>query len=325
MRLHDAVAAAAPFFVQTTTDNKIHRLPGAAEYAEAVKTAPVRYSLDDTAAALVAHNAFSDRNMMDTSLDLLRFPSTEFWIEWHDSGRARIINALGPTDPMGQGEKRGRAGAFVRAESCGRKGEIAIMWENESGDADLAPFLIDFDLDEPPSLVWGEGEPFTRKLKLEKTDILQKLFACMRFRMQDDWLTHYGRYSNNRSHFETAVSAGLKTVAGDFPFLASFCLMLSARGALNYQQSALDKLNAKRVRLGKTPLLDHVTVSLELGDKLAMMNGGQAGDRRASRLHHVCGHLVRRGSGLHWRRSHLRGDPRLGVITAKTVEVKSAA
>lgn len=325
MRLHDAVAGAAPFLIQSMDDNKVHQLPGASEYAQAVSKAPVRYALDDAAAALVAHNAFSSKNMMDASLDLLRFPSTEFWIEWHDGGRAKVIKDLGEADPMQDGAKQGRAGAFVKAEPCGRKGEIAILWENECDGVDLAPFIIEFDLDAPMLATDRAGEPLTRNVTLENTSILQDLFGCVRFRMSNAWRDYYERYSRNRANFEAIITTALKTVAGDFPFLASFCLMLSARGALSYQQSALDKLNAKRTRLGKPSLLDHVTVSLAL-DERGQGEGAVIGAaaRRTSRLHHVCGHLVRRGASLHWRRAHLRGDPRLGIIAAKTVEVRSA-
>ena len=41
--------------------------------------------------------------------------------------------------------------------------------------------------------------------------------------------------------------------------------------------------------------------------------------RRASRLHHVRGHLVRRGGKIFWRVPHIRGSARSGVIRQRTV------
>jgi hypothetical protein len=83
---------------------------------------------------------------------------------------------------------------------------------------------------------------------------------------------------------------------------------------------ALDRLNRSRIRAGKTPLLDHIEVlSPVLLDSSAGGHNGAALARRAPRLHHVRGHLVRRGSQLSWRVPHLRGNARSGVIRARTV------
>lgn len=324
MRLHDAVASATPFLIQTS-DQKVHRLPGAAEFSSAISTVPVRYALDDAAAVLVSHTAYSDRNMVDTSLDLLRFPSTEFWVEWNDAGRSRLFRDLVLDDPIKQLSKPGRVGAYVRTEPCGRKGNIAVLWENDSGEADLTPYSIDFDFDDPESLSQRAGASLTRHVHLSNSNVLQDLYGCAQFRLSDEWLSYYEQYSESRSHFEQAVTFGLKNIASDFPFLVSFCLMMSARGALAYKPSALDKLNAKRTRIGKEPLLDHVMVSLALDAGEGQGEAAAIGSRNISRLHHVCGHLVRRGSSLHWRRAHMRGDPRVGVISARTVQVKCTA
>jgi hypothetical protein len=38
-------------------------------------------------------------------------------------------------------------------------------------------------------------------------------------------------------------------------------------------------------------------------------------------LHHVRGHIVRRGNKVFWRSPHLRGDARLGVVRSRTVQL----
>jgi hypothetical protein len=41
--------------------------------------------------------------------------------------------------------------------------------------------------------------------------------------------------------------------------------------------------------------------------------------RRGRRLHHVRGHLMRRGNKIFWRIPHLRGTSRAGTIRTRTV------
>jgi hypothetical protein len=112
----------------------------------------------------------------------------------------------------------------------------------------------------------------------------------------------------------------LGTIAADIPMMLAFFLLLSTRGGLPRRVQSLDKLNRARARSGKAPLLEHIEVSAPL---LWEQNEAQAGDshggRRAPRLHHVRGHLVRRGSQLFWRVPHLRGSASSGVIRSRTV------
>ena len=324
MRLQDAVFAAGPTRVQTS-DGKIHDLPGPDQLSRDIAAAPVRYVLDDSCAALVTHTAFAQKNTLDEALDLLRFPTTAFWIEWHDAGRAKVMNALGLGDPMADPDKKGRIGAYVTADESGRRGEISILWEDTEFSANLSPFVIEFDFDDPSFAQAALGPALTRSVRLGDTDILHDLYACARYKMREPWRNYYETYSNNPGAFEAAIHLSIASVAIDLPFIAAFVIVLSARGALHYEPSRLAKLNAARARKGKQPLLDHVNVSLELDPDAASLNGGVSGaDRGSPRLHHVCGHLVRRGDSLHWRRAHLRGNPATGLINTRTVEVKTS-
>jgi hypothetical protein len=38
-------------------------------------------------------------------------------------------------------------------------------------------------------------------------------------------------------------------------------------------------------------------------------------------LHHVRGHIARRGDKVFWRLPHLRGNARLGVVRSRTVQL----
>jgi hypothetical protein len=115
----------------------------------------------------------------------------------------------------------------------------------------------------------------------------------------------------------------LATCAFDPPMLFAFLLMLSARGALPRRVVDVDKLNRARSRAGRPPLLEHIEVSAPLysSSPIAWPDSTRVLERRSPRLHHVCGHIVRRGAAVFWRVPHLRGNARLGHIRTRTVEL----
>jgi hypothetical protein len=83
----------------------------------------------------------------------------------------------------------------------------------------------------------------------------------------------------------------------------------------------LERLNQARLKAGRAPLLEHTEVSAPLLPEYRA-SGGRGGPehvRRGPRLHHVRGHLVRRGSQLFWRVPHLRGSAHAGVVRTRTV------
>jgi hypothetical protein len=82
----------------------------------------------------------------------------------------------------------------------------------------------------------------------------------------------------------------------------------------------LERLNKARAKCGKAALLDQMEVFAPLLPEYKSEHGGGSGaSRRTCRLHHVRGHLVRRGSTLFWRVPHLRGSARAGSLRTRTV------
>ena len=323
MRLQDAVMTAPPLVIQSKT-GKVHHLPGADTLADQLRATPVRYVLDDASAALVTNTAFASNNMLGQSLDLLRFPCSSFWVEWDDRGRAKVLRELGIVDPHFDGSaKHRRAGALVRADDEGRRGEISIFWENEEGGADLSPFTIHFDLGAP-----GEAGPSSQEqtygVNIGSVSELGELYDCATFSIAKPWREYIETYMPTAADAHKAIEQNLASIACDFAYISTFCLLLSVRGALNYQSNDLTRLNAARKRKGAQPLLDYLSVSLDLDGAAAPEGAGpEGGPRSARRLHHVCGHLVRRQSSLFWRRAHMRGDPSAGVIAARSISVTS--
>ena len=112
------------------------------------------------------------------------------------------------------------------------------------------------------------------------------------------------------------------------PFTADFQEMITryawgeiwTRPGLPRRPLMLERLNKARARSGKAALLEQIEVSAPLLPEYK--SGGSSGSetsRRSRRLHHVRGHLVRRGSKLFWRVPHLRGSARIGSIRTRTV------
>jgi hypothetical protein len=89
--------------------------------------------------------------------------------------------------------------------------------------------------------------------------------------------------------------------------------------ALAYSKGA-GMLARVRARVGKPALLDQMEVHSPIMPEYQFEHAqASAGFRRRSRLHHVRGHLVRRGAKLFWRVPHLRGSAAAGFIRARTV------
>ena len=323
MFLQDSVAVSKPLQIQTD-DGRIHELPGAASLSEKIIHAPLRYVLDDPSAALITQAAFSEQSVTASCIDLLRFPARAFWMEWSEHSRAKLLEQYGLIDPFQELRFCKRAGVFTEADPSGRRGEMRILWENEAGEADLSPFVIEFDLDDAEFHRKQTPGALTRWLSIADFACAGPLLNHARFHLAEEWRAYYANYAPNPKALEEIIETSLYAIAGDFPYVASFCLVLAARGALQFSSTRLERLNASRIKNGKPPLLDHVTVSLELASDEE--HGAIAGlsNRDAARLHHVCGHVVRRNGAIHWRRAHLRGNPQLGMVAARTVLVRAS-
>jgi hypothetical protein len=102
--------------------------------------------------------------------------------------------------------------------------------------------------------------------------------------------------------------------------MLTFLLLLATRPGLPRRPLMLERLNRARSRSGKAPLLPHMEVFAPLiPEYRSAAVEGSGRIRRHPRLHHVRGHLVRRGSQLFWRVPHLRGSSRAGVVRTRTV------
>ena len=326
MRLADRIAQCrTPFVVQNLTNAALTRLSGAADFAADLAQCPVRYVLSDELTRLCTALAYSKGARSLACADLLRVPSERMWIEWCDAASLAELQLYGFNPGAKITGASGRCGVFIRSSSDGRRGLLRTFWSTGETPHDLlassmeAYFDLDTEEDEEPEPPDQQDQPSigVSDTVNRDADILRR---CFRFRYERSWAEYYRRASLSAEQERAIARHALGTLAADIPVLLAFFLLLSTRTGLPQRTPELERLNRSRARAGKAALLEHIEVlSPVLRESHSPGGGGAAFARRAPRLHHVRGHLVRRGAQLFWRVPHLRGNARSGVVRTRTV------
>lgn len=326
MRLADRIAQCrTPFVVQSVTDATTTRLNGAADFAQEIARCPFRYVLSEDLVRLCAALAYSKGARSLACADLLRIPAERVWVEWCEATWLSELQLYGfRVDTLGA-PRHGRRGALIRCSPSGRNGLIRTFWS--TGETELSVLASSmeayFDLDteegeEPTPLKRPDRPICVSDDANQDADILRR---CFRFRYEQSWANYYSGAKLTSVQNEAIARHTLGTIAPDISVLLAFFLLFATRSGLPRRPQSLERLNRSRARAGKIPLLDHIEVLSPVLPEYscANSNDGAAPNRRASRLHHVRGHLVRRGSALFWRIPHLRGSARSGAIRTRTV------
>jgi hypothetical protein len=326
MRLADRIAQCrAPFVVQNTKNHAITRLSGAATFAPEIAACPTRYVLADDLTRLCTALAYSKGASTLACADLLHVPAERVWLEWCEAPWVAELARYG-FDTGRQPAITGRRGVFIRSCPAGRRGLIKVFWASGETDLDVLASSMEayFDFDTP------EGEAPSAPDNCDdgsticvfddgvgKADILRR---CFRFRYERTWARYYANAALSREQSDAIARHALGTIAIEMPVMLAFLLLLGTRPGLPRRPLMLERLNRARSRSGKAALLDHVEVFAPLMPEYRHPCGTMpVAERRPPRLHHVRGHLVRRGSQLFWRVPHLRGSARAGVVRTRTV------
>jgi hypothetical protein len=326
MRLADRIAQCkTPFAVQNTRDGTIIRLTGAANFGTAVAGCPIRYVFSDALTRLCTALAYSKGARTLECADLLHVPAERLWLEWCEAPWESELSLYGFRQSKQGAPVSGRRGALIQASSDGRRGLIKSFWSLGERESEVlassmeAYFDFDTEEDGEPTGPDSSGRPamivFDRPMS--EADVLRR---CFRFRYEQSWADYYA--AAQLSPFQQAAVArhALGTIAIAIPVILAFFLLLGMRPGLPCRPLMLERLNQARRKSGKTPLLDHIEVSSPVFQEYRFSAGGDSGHhRRTPRLHHVRGHLVRRGSQLFWRVPHLRGRARSGIVKTRTV------
>ena len=325
MYLLDLVAQRRTATVRTAAGQP---LPDAGRFNSAVRDCPIRYVLTDGLARCATEMAYADGDRLTSCLDLIRVPARSMWIEWTDSARRLETLAISEGAVHDAGAAF-RAGVLLQAAANGRSGILRSFWSSRNEVAYCSPLSASFDFDgvpddqNAPDPVAGRG---SATVTAPDEFGLKEFLEHLSFRFDEEWGAYYREASADESMRHAVLRANLGACAFDPPMVFAFLLMLSARGALPRRAIDTVRLNRARQRSTKPALLPHVLVSAPL------YTSGDEGDpavdnyeRRGPRLHHVCGHIVRRGSAVFWRVPHLRGSARLGQIRTRTVALSFAA
>jgi hypothetical protein len=325
MKLADRVAQTrSPFVVRERSTTRVCVLNNTADCAQEVTRCPLRFVLSDDLTRLCTALAYSIGSSTLECADLLRVPATLLWLEWNTLPWESELAGYGFATDQAVVGRGGRRGALLRTSPDGRRGTVRTFWSNDVNEEAFASSIeayFDFDVsagEEPESADGEEAPPFhVVDHAHQGKDVLSR---CFRFRYERSWREYYDRAAISSAERDALNRQALGTSAINMPVILAFLLLLGTRAGLPRRTETFERLNRAREKAGKSPLLEHVEVSCPL---MAHPYGAEVchrmATRRGPRLHHVRGHLVRRGNELFWRIPHLRGNARTGIVRARTV------
>jgi hypothetical protein len=325
VNLIDSVAQCrTPLIVGDHSSGRVTALNNTADCAALIARCPLRYVLSDNLTRLCADLAYSRGAGTVACADLLRVPAEALWVEWCNEPWNNALQQYGfPLIPGGT-QWVGRRGAWIRASRDGRAGLVRTFWS--AGGADVLASSVEayFDFDtaegeepEPLDRAAGFAGRVHDSRRSRADDILDR---CFRFRYEQSWSEYYGSAALSSERSFALWRHAVGTIAIDVPMLLTFFLLLATRNGLPQSAQSRAQLNRRRLRCGKAPLLDHIAVHAPLLPQYRDRPAEPPLSTRSSpRLHHVRGHLVRRGSQIFWRLPHLRGSPRYGTVHSRTV------
>jgi hypothetical protein len=330
MRLLDRIAQSSAPLVVRQDSGVLWRLTSACDLAPRLLSCPLRYLLSDELIRMCTALAFSEGDQLADCLDLLHVPADCLWIEWSQASlRDELLRARPDCQRGSVGGEVLHKGALIDATADGRSGVMRTVWTTSSRPDDplVAALETHFDLDRrlPPArsaeaLFEGECVSISDGYEHGLDDILR----CVWYRFDAAWLRYYQQQQQSAASRQLLVHLSLASVAHDLPVLLALFLLQAARGGLPQKPCDVTRLNLKRLRCAKAPLLQHVEIGAPVFSDSAWPHaaGGDA-LRLAPRRHHVRGHLVRRQNVVYWRSPHWRGHVRLGCIERRTVMLKS--
>jgi hypothetical protein len=321
--IDNVVQCHTPFLVSDGASGEVTALNNTADCAPLIAGSNLRYVLADNLTQLCADLAYSKGAGTVACADLLHVPAQSLWVEWCNQPWQSALRQYGFPLIPGGAQWVGRRGAWLRASRDGRRGLVRTFWTESDSDvlASSVEGWFDFDTPvgeepQPPDLqVASVGKVYDAERGHE--DILSR---CFRFRYEQSWSAYYRGADLSSEQRSALWRHAVGTIAMDIPMLLTFFLLLATRSGLPQSPQSLDRLNQRRRETGKAPLLDHIQVRAPLLPEYCERHRSEGRSGRVGpRLHHVRGHLVRRGSEIFWRVPHLRGNARSGVVRARTV------
>ncbi len=302
MYLYDQVAQCVAQAMVADPAGRVHRVPGAADLADAVRDCGIRYVLDDAVRDTCLEILCERPDVLNPADPCYRIPHRALWVEWVDPVASRGVHQ--------------RAGILVLADETGRRGTMQSFSHDPGGMPWTAQVFYDFDFDREISHEPLPGGAFAG---VRDPEALLRLYRHGAGRVDDRWI---GFLRDAGALDRATVHRLVRAAAPDFGLLCAFLLLLDLDCADARPRDGLARINRARARTGKPLLLDHLEVGMRLAPVAHNDDHAGGGDsREAPRLHQVRGHLVRRDGKTFWRANHLRGDAARGVVASRTVHV----
>jgi hypothetical protein len=327
VRLLDHVVQCTSPFIVRQSCGTLWPLTGPKDFAQELDHCPLRYVLADELVRVCTELAYSEGDGLSGCLDLIHFPAERLWLEWNSTPeREELARALPECIRSNSKDLDGaRHGILIDAKADGREARLRTFWltRTEPPEPQLAAVetLIDLDRDltqAPPAALLQGAEVAVSD---ERNPHLNTLLQCARFRLLPAWQRYYSAVARDAEERERVIRCSLGTVAFHVPTVLALFLLMAVRPGLPQVPIQLARLNAKRGRLGKAPLLEHIEVHCPVFASPGTQSRQTAftTPRTGPRLHHVRGHLVRRHDAIFWRRPHWRGHLRVGAVRTRTV------
>ena len=297
--------------------------PGAHQFADAVRTCPLRLVLADDLIQYTIQLAYAEGERLSGCLDLIHVPAQQLWLEWLEAARQSTLSEM-PACTSTPCYSVRRTGVHIAADPAGRAGTMRTFWSTLNEQVYSAALLTDFDLDRVtrPALEIDSvfsGAAFGVVIPVEPA--LDELLSHVCFRLDPAWVNYYRAADLTEDQQSLVLRAVLGTVAFDMPMILALFLLFAAKDGLQRQAAELERLNRARRCSGKRALLEHIEVRAPISAHYQRPASLAVNRRRGPRLHHVRGHIVRRGEKVFWRLPHLRGSARLGVVRSRTVQL----
>jgi hypothetical protein len=326
VRLLDHIAQSHEPFVVRQDDGARWQLTGAADFARELEQCPLRYVLDDDLVRTCVALGYSDSEALGGCLDLLHLPAERLWVEWDEAARREALTRELPACAAADDCAIVRGGVLLSAHPQRRAASLRTFWlpRAEPRVPLLAPVETLLDLEGSAASAAAEALLEGHAVAVRDGDRmrLDGLLQCASFRLDPSWLHYYRSVTRDPATRAEVIRGSLAAVVFDVPMLLALLMLLLVPTVVRELPVCRARLNAKRARLGRRPLLEHIEVACRVPTVRALRAiDGRSGTRRAPRLHHVRGHLVRRSNTLYWRGPHWRGHARFGRVRSRTVEL----
>lgn len=300
-------------------------MPGAHQFADAVCRCPLRLVLADDLIQYTIQLAYAEGERLSGCLDLVHVPAQQLWLEWLEAPRQSTLSEM-PACTSTPCYSVRRTGVLMAADPAGRAGTMRTFWSTQNDLVYAAALLTDFDLDRVvrPALEIDaafSGAPFGAVIPVEPA--VDELLSHVCFRLDPAWANYYRAADLTENQRLQVLREVLGTMAFDMPMILAVFLLFAAKDGLQRRAADLERLNRARCRSGKRALLEHIEVRAPIvaDYQCPRSLAADANRRRGPRLHHVRGHIARRGDKVFWRVPHLRGSARQGVVRSRTVQL----